>query len=173
MHIFRFSTLGGLHASNTVRREPNAFFFCHASRQQLWKRGQWWTLKRTTLNCFSLPTLHMSTIVLQIQDSFSPAPHISSGFVEFFANDFNRCADARHKKKSRNQTWIRCFPTMVSVLWFSMFGHWLKLIWTEFCKMKWRSRGWRGAGPEIGHNPPFQEHLSGSETFTLSIFILN
>ena len=164
MHIFRGSTLGDLHASNTVRREPNAtFFFCHASRQQLWKR--------TTLNCFSLPTLHMSTIVLQIQDSFSPAPHISSGFVEFFANDFNRCADAR--KRAETKTWIRCFPTMVSVLWFSMFGHWLKLIWKEFCKMKWRSRGWRGAGPEIGHTPPLKEHLSGSETFTLSNFILN
>ena len=34
-------------------------------------------------NCFSLPTLHMSTIALQIQASFSPAPHISSGFVVF------------------------------------------------------------------------------------------
>ena len=81
------------------------FFFCHASRQQLWKR--------TTLNCFSLPTLHMSTIVLQIQDSFSPAPHISSGFVEFFANDFNRCADARKRAETKLESvvfppWFLC-----------------------------------------------------------------
>ena len=27
MHIFRGSTLGGLHASNTLRREPNVTFF--------------------------------------------------------------------------------------------------------------------------------------------------